>query len=122
MTFGVILFIFGISAIFAFILSIAFGLFLDINPDDLYKTTTPLFVIITIASFIISDLFIRLNDKEKEKKVIVIKYVELQKEMSSLQKAAQDAGLGYFQDEYTVTSRHFIIATSPAQIPAESTK
>lgn len=122
MTFGVILFIFGISAIFAFILSIAFGLFLDIKPDDLYKTTTPLFVIITIASFIISDLFIRLNDKEKEKKVIVIKYVELQKEMSSLQKAAQDAGLGYFQDEYTVTARHFIIATSTSQIQAESTK
>jgi len=42
--------------------------------------------------------------------------------MLSLQKAAQDAGLGYFQDEYTVTARHFIIATSTSQIPAESTK
>jgi hypothetical protein len=93
---------------------------------DFHGEQKPIIVPVCLSLFIMMLICNGIYNKSEQYRQTMIetkaKYDNLQKELLEIQYAASSAGLGYFQDEYTVTARHFIIATSTSQIQAESTK
>ena len=93
---------------------------------DCRNSPLPIIIPVCLTLFVMMLICNGIYNKSEQYRRTMIeteaKYDNLQKELLAIQDAASRAGLGYFQDEYTVTARHFIIATSSTQIQAESAK
>lgn len=109
------------SVLLGVVISMASAIFFDY---DYRNSPLPITIPVCLTLFVSFLVCNGIYDKSEQYRRTIVetetKYENLQKELLAIQYAASRAGLGYFQDEYTVTARHFIIATSTSQIPAEA--